>query len=227
VAQDYTNNNAANQQDSASPAPSWLAQPAMLSTSAASVPQKKSRRWLIIIGLILVAACGVIGFFLFSSPSNSCFNAKSYQGLIDIITPIDADDTTLADIQAKQLLYTYTVYFSQSTSNFDSERSPSNPADFLKSIGAYYQEHHSTAPFTVQLSTNYTTTDSLNLAVERVNKVKSTLQQAGLDTAVITTNQPTLTLLNDETIEDDDIADGVPILVNITPISKCNGGTNH
>lgn len=219
--QDNDNHGAAAKKDDFSSTPAWLEQTGASIAGPTATSPKKSKRFLIICSTLFILVCIFVGFMLFSSQSTSCFNANNYQGLIDIIKPVDDDDIQVTDAQPQQPLYTYTAYFFQGTSDFDSEKSPENPTDFLQSVGSYYQKQHVSSPFSVQISTSYVAGDSLDLAQKRVNHVQSILQQAGLDISVISTPQPTLIPLTDETKDDDDVVDGTPVLIGITPTSRC------
>lgn len=213
-----SNNSVSSQNNSTSSIPQWLQQ----GDISPAVPPKKSKRLLIIIiSIILLLSCILVGYAIFVAPSsNNCLSASNYRGLLDSIKTVNSDVIDETAIQPQQLLYTQPVYFQQRTTDFDTEKLE-DVVDFLESVGIFYQEQHTTAPFTVQIDTSYLSVDTLKLAQERVARIKDILVQAGQDASSISTPPPTMIQLNDESAEDDDIQDNPPVFVSITPTMRC------
>ena len=219
--QDHLNNNQANQGNSSSSVPEWFQQTnAPLVIPPTASPKKSRRLTIVIISLLLILTTLVLGYLYISSRSTNCFNASNYSGLVDIVKTVDSDSTDANSLQPQELFYAHAVYFQQDATDFNTERAD-DPTTFLQSLGAFNQKDYTAAPIAVQIDTQYTTPDSLELAQKRVARVKSMLLQAGVAASAVHVSQPILVPLTDETAEDDDLRDSIPVFVSITPLSSC------
>lgn len=203
--------------------PTWLAQADPVAPVTATKPPRKSKRWLVFVGLPLVLTASYFAVTFISSRSNSCFDAGNYEALTALVNSVDDDTSSLSDLQSQEAFYTHAIYFQQATTAFDTDNED-DPTDFLKSIGSYYQTNHATAPITVHITTRYADTKEFAAAQARNSRVKDMLIDAGLDESAITIAAPTLVENTDTStgeVDDDAADERLPVLVSIAPLSIC------
>lgn len=203
--------------------PQWSNQPSPslgYTSPEAPPPPKKSKRRIVIIIASLVVLSIALFVFIYSK-STSCFDSSSYASLLDVIRTVDSDTVETTDVQPNVLLYTHYVYYEHGGTKFDAESDSGDPTTFLQSIGTYYQSNYTSAPIAIKLSTNYTEASSRTLAQERLNHIRDILIQAGLNASTLTVSQPNFIQLSDDSFEDDDVQGEIPMLVSITPTSRC------
>lgn len=201
----------------------WFAQADPRGTDPLPAPPKRSKRWLIVTGIVLVAtACLLVIIYVFFAPrSASCFDADNYTELLDIIKPIASDTIGTEDVQPQEPLYTHAIYFQSGTTDFDTDHME-DPTDFLQSIGSYSSKRHTATPITVTLTTGYSAADTIDIAQARIDYVRNILVRAGMTASAVITPQPALVEPDAES-DNDDVADGsLPLLVSVTPVSSCH-----
>ena len=188
---------------------------------ADAVPRKRRRGVLaifIVLAVVLLAGV-VIGLVVLPHGKHqtaaNCFNKNGYESLLTIIRTVDDDEIRLNDVQPQMTLYTHTVYFADKSATYSTDDGIDSAA-FLRKVGINWQKEHAVAPITVHLAISYLAGDSPELARERLDAVKRTLTDAGMNESAITTSQPTPFQPGDST-DDDDVTDGLPVTISIVP----------
>ena len=185
----------------------------------------QSKRRIIIAAAILIVLLGIAILASFLMPhqnvAKDCFNRANYKGLYTIVSQESADDISLSDVQPQKVLYAHEVYFIDGTTDYNTDFA-TDPTPFLKRIGAFYKEHHLTAPIAISLDTRYTEGSSKDVADKRLAKLRDLLIDSGVATSAITMNAPVRTHLDEDSLGDD-LDEGMPVFVKITPSSHtCN-----
>lgn len=199
----------------------------------AATPQPEPPKkpiWLILcVSIVTLTVAGLVAALFMitrSTPAVSCFSASNYDDLLTTVNVYSDSEVQQKDIAPQQLLFAETLYFTAGTTSFDIERTDSNPAELIQSLGAYQQQHTLTAPIVVQVETSYAAVSDLALTKQRLAQVKDLLVKAGFDESAIISKEPTLLQLTDESAIDDDVIDGIPVTISIAPsAAACTEGS--
>ena len=205
------------QNTSASSADEWFRQANLPASTLAMSPPRRSKWPFVIAILVGLASVGLVALSFFGQvKSQNCLRTDSYSDLLAVIEPINYDNAELSDLTTQEPFFAYDVYFLTGTANIDTNISE-DASTFLQSLGTYYRDKNTTAPITLTLETNRLTSDYPTLAAERLETVKKQLIDAGVDTSAITVKEPVLKELSDESANDDNVVDGMPVTISIIP----------
>lgn len=182
-------------------------------------PRPARRRILLIIFTTLLLL--VVGLAMFIFIRATCFNPERYTSLVNTIQTTNGGEISVADVVAGEPLYYHEIRFTEDTVDISTVQTD-DPLPFLKKLGEQYQSTKEEAPFTIRLETQYLSTDSLDIAQRRLEKVKSILTRAGVNVSAIIIDAPTVAAQDADSLVSDDAIDGFPVNLSITPIAPDN-----
>ena len=114
--------------------PTWLAQADPVAPVTATKPPRKSKRWLVFVGLPLVLTASYFAVTFISSRSNSCFDAGNYEALTALVNSVDDDTSSLSDLQSQEAFYTHAIYFQQATTASNQSARTTKPTMRLRQL---------------------------------------------------------------------------------------------
>lgn len=213
------NNETPNQTNAVQPQPlqsDWLAE---ASVGDAMPPPRKRR---VVIALIAVVIVAIIAGAVYILWPKSCFVVDDYQPLVAMAQDFeDGYGADLSDVEAGQVLFSQSVYFTEGTADIDDEMT-NDLDDFYKQLAAYYVNHQGSAPVSIAISGEYIAGTSSDETKLRMQKIKAGLVDAGLPESTLRVVDPSAIVVDEDSENDDDIVDGLPVTVTITPISRCD-----
>lgn len=208
------------QPQSQPPVNDWFnAQP----TTPTPPPKRPINRFAIIIAVVVLTISGAAAAVFLpqklastNDTSTSCFAVSNYQDLVTLIKTVDDDQISMSDVKPQKLLYTHYVRFLPTTTTVDTDASEGTNA-FLQELGEYYTTKQPSAPIVIHINASFSSTDSVSLVRQQITKVYQTLVDAGFGTKYIVTNEPVLTLKNDDFA----FEESNTVLVSIAPSVDC------
>ena len=183
-------------------------------------PQRPKKRLLVI--ALIVLAVVVIGFAaaLIFLPK-SCFDTDSYKDLVSLAQDFESGEGVDASaITQDQELFTQSIYFQDATATINPELSDDAPS-LLQKLGTYYKDHQTTAPISITIESSYQAGTSPEIAKQRIKTIKDSLVRAGVAESSVTAQDPVAVVLDEDSLYDDDVIDGMPVGVRVTPVSRC------
>ncbi len=185
-------------------------------TQPAPQPPKRRRKLLIIIGAILV-----VGILTLIFVPKACFTTEKYSDLVSLAQNFDGGEgLTLSDVTQNQELFTQSVYFKNMTTTVDPELS-NDTTELYQKLGEYYKNNQAAAPISITLEIDYVAGNSPDAPKQQMNAVKDSLVKSGVDPASIQIKEPNAVTLDGDSLFDDDMIDGMPVGVRVTPVSRC------
>ena len=179
------------------------------------------RKIIIIIVALVVIVSTIIGVVALLLLPKNCFETGNYIELTTLAQDFEGGDgIVLSDVVQGQELFTQSVYFIGETTDIDGDNS-SDTTEFFKALGDYAKKHQDAGPINITLESSYVSGSSPDLAQKRADVIKETLIKAGVDASMISTPSPTLVTPNEDSVYDDDIIDGMPVGIRVTPVSRC------
>lgn len=180
-------------------------------------PKKRALAVALIALAVLIIACSALLIF---RPKN-CFDAEDYTDLVALAQNFEnGEGAALYNVLPNQELFTQSVYFLNDTTEVNAEFTD-DTASFFQKLGAYYKDRQETAPISITLESNYLTINSPETATQRLQVVKDNLVKAGISEPSITVKEPMAVELDEDSAYEDDVIDGMPVGIRITPIPRC------
>lgn len=175
--------------------------------------------------MIAVIALAIVVILVFVAlifwPKN-CFEADNYEDLVAIAQGLDGGNgLELSSVSQDKALFVQSVYFENESTAIDPELSATDPTEVFKKLGAYSKEYQDDAPIGITLESSYQEGTSSELSKQRMNAVKDKLVEAGVAESSITIKASEAVAIDEDSQYDDDVIDGMPVGITITPVSRC------
>lgn len=181
-------------------------------------PPKMKRAVIVLIAVVIAAIVGCLAFLFWPK---SCFDPNSYKALIALAQDFEGGEgLEVADVAQDEELFTQSIYFKDQSTDVDLEVSD-DPTELFQKLGTYYKEHQTTAPISLTVESSYPVGTFSDIAKQRIAAVKNGLVKAGVAELSVTAKDPTAITIDEDSQFDDDLVDGIPAGVRITPVSRC------
>lgn len=184
--------------------------------------QPKNRRGILIaIIAVVVIVATISGAALLLVTPRNCFEANNYTDLVILAQDLESGDgLVLSDVSQYQELFTQSVYFVGDTAEIDLENSDEAPKLF-EALGIYTKDHQEKAPIAITIESNYFAGSSAEIAQQRLSAIKDKLVKAGVDASAIVAKEPAAITIDEDSMYDEDVIDGMPVGILVTPVSRC------
>lgn len=174
------------------------------------------------IAVIVLAVVVILAFVALVFWPKNCFRVDSYKDLVAMAQGLDGGNgLELSSVTQNKPLFIQSVYFQTGGTAIDPELSSTNPTEVFKKLGAYYKDHQETAPIHITLESGYQEGTLSDMAKLRMKVIKDNLVQAGVAKSVITVKDPVATTFDEDSEYDDDVIDGMPVGIQVTPVPRC------
>lgn len=194
----------------------------MQSMPGKPTPRAPRKRRLIVALIVIAVVFAIVSAALILRPK-TCFTKDSYRDLVALAQNFDGGyGVSLSDVSQNQDLLVQSIYFKDATTSINSEISP-DADNIFKMIGTYYKSHQATAPITITLGSDYEeATTPQGVASQRIKTIRDSLVKAGVAETAIVIKAPVAATTDEESHYDEDVIDGMPASIRITPVSHCN-----